>query len=296
MTLIKINIEKKNKMQQKIEILNKLNKIQTMVDNDINYNELVYNIISNATLYKKNIKVNLDKYGNYKVIDSKNIILSGGLFNSKNSVRIIKEPTRTTGNTNGSETQSDKSIIKSELLSNDDNIETSKPVHESDSELGKKPEPVPEPEAEHNPEPELDAEPEAEHKLEPELDTEPEAEHNPEHEAEPEPEPEQEPEPEPEQKQMKTSWLNSFFKGGNKDDYSSDEEVEFNKYKTMMFHQEQEDDLMQHMKNMTSKKYLNNLTVQELKDIMKNNQLKVTNNGTYLSKKEMISKIYKHYK
>ena len=63
-----------------------------------------------------------------------------------------------------------------------------------------------------------------------------------------------------------------------------------------MFHQEQEDDLMQHMKNMTSKKYLNNLTVQELKDIMKNNQLKVTNNGTYLSKKEMISKIYKHYK
>ena len=45
MTLIKINIEKKNKMQQKMEILNKLNKIQTMVDNDINYNELVYNII-----------------------------------------------------------------------------------------------------------------------------------------------------------------------------------------------------------------------------------------------------------
>ena len=88
MTLIKINIENKDKVQQKSEILNKLNKIQKIVDNDINYNELVYNIVTNATLHKKNIKVNLDNYGNYKVIDSKNKILSGGLFNSNVSTNV----------------------------------------------------------------------------------------------------------------------------------------------------------------------------------------------------------------
>ena len=88
MTLIKINIENKDKVQQKSEILNKLNKIQTLVDNDRNYNELVYNIVTNATLHKKNIKVNLDNYGNYKVIDSKNKILNGGLFNSIGSANV----------------------------------------------------------------------------------------------------------------------------------------------------------------------------------------------------------------
>ena len=89
-----------------------------------------------------------------------------------------------------------------------------------------------------------------------------------------------------------------LFTGGNKDQYSSDEEeIAYNKYKTMMFHQEDEDEgLMQHMKNMTSKKYLTTLTSQDLKDIMKNNQMKVTNNGSYYNKKEMISKIVKFYK
>ena len=94
---------------------------------------------------------------------------------------------------------------------------------------------------------------------------------------------------------MGLGWLGL---GGNKDHYSSDEEsTSFNKYQTMMFHQDDNDDnLMQHMKNMTNKKYLNNLTTQELKDIMKSNQMRVTNNGSYYNKKEMVGKIYNFYK
>ena len=53
MTLIKINIENKDKKQQKLEILNKLSKIQSIVNHDKNYNELIYNIITNATIQKK---------------------------------------------------------------------------------------------------------------------------------------------------------------------------------------------------------------------------------------------------
>ena len=42
--------------------------------------------------------------------------------------------------------------------------------------------------------------------------------------------------------------------------------------------------------------YLNNLTTHELKDIMKSNQMRVTNNGSYYNKKEMVGKIYNFYK
>src|SRR5210317_2182155 len=82
MTLIKFNIENKTKEQRKKEVLNKLRKIQSMVESDANYTEMVYHIITNASLQKKNIKVNLDHYGNYSVIDTNNKIVGGGMFNS----------------------------------------------------------------------------------------------------------------------------------------------------------------------------------------------------------------------
>ena len=83
MTLIKFNLENKNKSQIKTEILNKFNKIQNIVNNDRNYNEILYNIINHSLTKKKNIKINLDNYGNYKIIDNyNNKVLSGGLFNS----------------------------------------------------------------------------------------------------------------------------------------------------------------------------------------------------------------------
>ena len=83
MPLIKFNIENKTRNQIKTEILNKFNKIQNMVIHDKNYHEILYNIIDHSVSRKKNIKINLDKFGNYKIIDNKNNkILSGGLYNS----------------------------------------------------------------------------------------------------------------------------------------------------------------------------------------------------------------------
>ena len=47
---------------------------------------------------------------------------------------------------------------------------------------------------------------------------------------------------------------------------------------------------------MTNKEYLNQLNYQDLRIIMKNNQMRLTNNGNYYSKKEMVNKIYNFYK
>ena len=54
--------------------------------------------------------------------------------------------------------------------------------------------------------------------------------------------------------------------------------------------------MMDHIKNMKSSKYLKNLNVNELKDILKNNNQKITNNGSYLTKQELIKNIKKLYK
>jgi hypothetical protein len=295
MTLIKINIENKDKVKQKSEILNKLNKIQKLVDNDEKYNELVYNIVTNATLHKKNIKINLDNYGNYKVIDSKNKILSGGFFNlgSLFQKTNAQEPTQTKNNLTE---PVQKSQAEQESDSDSDSEEKQEQIQESDSE---------------EQEPTSDSE-EQEQTQEQTQDSEEEK------EKEPEPLQKQEqtvpivpettvqeaqttvPAPEVDSKENISFWgsLKKKITGGNKDQYSSDEEsISFNKYQTMMFHQDDNDDnLMQHMKNMTNKKYLNNLTTQELKDIMKSNQMRVTNNGSYYNKKEMVGKIYNFYK
>jgi len=284
MTLIKINIENKDKVQQKSEILNKLNKIQTLVDNDRNYNELVYNIVTNATLHKKNIKVNLDNYGNYKVIDSKNKILSGGLFNSNANLKSNKNvssmqvPVKASvsNNTKNNLTKSVQKVVKQEPEEDSEEQESSP---EEDSEEEQEPSQV----SEEDSEKEQETSPEEEHEKSsssaPALEAVPIA---------------------PTEPTAPKSFWNTInpFKGGNKDHYSSDEEsISFNKYQTMMFHNDDNDDnLMQHMKNMTNKKYLSNLTTQELKDIMKSNQMRVTNNGSYYNKKEMVGKIYNFYK
>ena len=53
---------------------------------------------------------------------------------------------------------------------------------------------------------------------------------------------------------------------------------------------------MEHIKNMSSKKYLRSLTVQELKDIMRSNDMKVTHNGSYYNKEQMVNKVSLFYK
>ena len=296
MTLIKINIENKDKVKQKSEILNKLNKIQKLVDNDEKYNELVYNIVTNATLHKKNIKINLDNYGNYKVIDSKNKILSGGFFNfgavgSLFQKTNAQEPKKNKNNLTESEQKSQAEQVPT---SQSEQVPTSQTEKESDSEEEQIPPSQTEKESDSDSEQESDSEVEQES----EEESVPGSEQAQEAKVVPTSSTPVVEEQTQEQTQEPKKGLFSFLGiGGHKDQYSSDEEsTSFNKYQTMMFHQDNDDNLMQHMKNMTNKKYLNNLTIQELKDIMKSNQMRVTNNGSYYNKKEMVGKIYNFYK
>ena len=329
MTLIKINIENKDKKQQKLEILNKLSKIQSIVNHDKNYNELIYNIITNATIQKKNMKVNLDKYGNYSVIDFKNKIVGGGLYNSQSiNVRVNENVPVHIGGDEEVPVNFEKNVhvpVEENVpVLVDEKEEEKVPVLVDEKEEEKVPvlvdekeneeDSVPVDEKEDEEVPVLVDEKEEEKVSMPVYEKEDEEDSVPVDEKEEEKvsvpvdekeEGEGEGEGEEEENTHSEkpnnnlfSKITGFLTGGNKDQYSSDEEeIAYNKYKTMMFHQEDEDEgLMQHMKNMTSKKYLTTLTSQDLKDIMKNNQMKVTNNGSYYNKKEMISKIVKFYK
>jgi hypothetical protein len=57
-----------------------------------------------------------------------------------------------------------------------------------------------------------------------------------------------------------------------------------------------EESLLDNFKNLQNKKYLNNLNVNELRNIMKNNNMKVSQNGSYLKKNIMIKNIQKEFK
>ena len=232
MTVINFNIENKNNDQMKKEILQKMKKVNQSFVNDQNYDNLFYDIVSNAT-NKKNLKLVIDKVGGYQIQGlSKN--QSGG-------------------------------SIWSNLFG---------PKQEQEQE----PEPVPVP----GPVPEQEPVPV------------------------PEQEPEQEPGNEQEQEPVPGSW-NPFkifgsSKGGSKSDsesdgvFSSDDEsVDFTRYQTNFFYVNDDDELMQHIKNMRSKKYLNSLVKNELLQIAKNNQLKVSKKNNYLSKTELVKSIKKFY-
>ena len=82
-----------------------------------------------------------------------------------------------------------------------------------------------------------------------------------------------------------------FSEGSDSSDSESDTSYGFDE-KTYLFDTDSdEESLIDNAKNMKNRKYLNNLNVQELRDIMKSNNLKVSNNGSYLRKKIMVKKI-----
>ena len=56
---------------------------------------------------------------------------------------------------------------------------------------------------------------------------------------------------------------------------------------------DEEESLIDNATKLKNNKYLNNLNIHELREIMKNNNLKVTNKGNYLKKTDMIKKIKK---
>ena len=103
------------------------------------------------------------------------------------------------------------------------------------------------------------------------------------------------PEPEPESQ-------SELYGGYSDSEYDSDGSIfssddEFIPYTTAVFDDDdQDEDLMDHIRNMRSKKYLKSLNNGQLRDIMKTNNLKITNNGSYLGKDQMIKSIKKFYK
>ena len=102
-----------------------------------------------------------------------------------------------------------------------------------------------------------------------------------------------------------------FNNGGNKDEYSDTSSEDFNadsdydsddsltsytKNKTYLLDSDSDDDesLIENAKYLKSKKYLNSLTVNELKQLMKKNNMRVSINGSYYRKNEMIKLIQKN--
>lgn len=367
MTLIKFNIENKTKDQRKKEVLNKLRKIQSMVQSDANYTEMVYHIITNASLQKKNMKVNLDHYGNYTVIDAKNKIVSGGMFNSNggnasvqtpnnkvNTHIITSQPSTTSMNqrknmnpeknnlinnkptavhTISSETTADvttqnnsslpttstlpvRTADTTEGLDNNPN-QIEKPgffssmvntlTGKNDTDTQKKTEQTgTEGSVEKVSEPigtkgtgksnkiqtatEGEAEPLGTKDIVTEssgqLDTEGTRTKGDAGKVSGKEGTEEAKEPE------KKTGLFGLWGGKNK----SIDNDSFPSFHTTVFNDGSEEIFMEHMKNMSSKKYLRSLTTQELKDIMKSNHMKVTHNGSYYNKEQMVNKVYQFYK
>jgi hypothetical protein len=106
-----------------------------------------------------------------------------------------------------------------------------------------------------------------------------------------------------EEEKKKLQKKNSILSGGNLY-YSSDEDKsnvsDFSNesyQKTYLIDSDSEEEtFIDNSKKMKNRNYLNNLTVSELKTIMKTNNIKVTNNGYYLKKKDMVKNIIKNFK
>ena len=104
------------------------------------------------------------------------------------------------------------------------------------------------------------------------------------------------------------SWLQRALgmSGGNFSDseYESDNSIlssdedpdDIVPFSTAFFDDDYEEDIMQHIRNMKSKKYLKNLSNTELREILRKNNQKISKNNNYLSKKDMIKSITQFYK
>ena len=374
MPLIKFNLENKNKNQIKIEILNKFNKIQNIVNNDKNYTEILYNIINHSLSKKNNIKINLDKYGNYKIIDNiSNKVLSDGIYNSisvgglPNNSNVEQENQEEQSNNEEDDNEEDdkEEELNSEEENNNEEETNDGDENENQEELNngegnsqevdsqEKDEKLAQAqsnlknvskkvdniktvldnlgEKENEDSSKNGSQDENENAVDKQSDKK-EDEKNSVNQGENTPKKgngflslfgfgnngkqsetqKQENPKDSDQNQDKTFGFNDVTKkvdnmipdlgpeetkqeGGY---YSSDDENYLDDFQnhTLMFHQDEEDNLMSHFNNMTNKEYLNQLNYQDLRTIMKNNQMRLTNNGNYYNKKEMVNKIYNFYK
>ena len=289
-TIINFNLKNKNNDEIKNEVLNKIMSLSNNYENDSNYHDLFFNLAQNSNS-KNNLKLSIQKNGSYSL---KHI---GG--NKLNVLGFLK-----------SKFENQQEDSSEELKeSNMDNIEKSmKLIGEDDEKI----------------EEEIEIE---------EKDEQNEQDEQHEQDEENQEEQNQELSPQEIKKQFEQanncSYNPGWFSGQkncklveqnlNKEsensnnqaggylsdsEYDSDSSIisssttddDFIPYTTAVFDDDDEDDLMDHIKNMKSSKYLKNLNVNDLKDILKKNNQKITNNGSYLTKQELIKNIKKLYK
>ena len=277
MTVIRFNIENKNSEQIKREIIGKFSKLNKSFTNDMNYFSLFYDVVLNANK-KKNVKISFDNYGNYSIggreaINNK----KGNGFLNKINIFGKKEVK-----------PEERDMKPKEKATTDEEEESSG-------------EPPSDGEEESNGEPPSEEEGESSGETTPDENTT-----NDEKESLEETTPDEKTRSAegttPVMEEKSTGFFSNLFglKGGATD--SSDDEIlssddeKFTSNATNIFFDDNDGELLQHIKNMRSKKYLRSLHNDELRNVLKNNNLPISGHNNYLNKEEMVKSIIKFYK
>ena len=283
MTVIRFNIENKNSEQIKREIIGKFSKLNKSFTNDMNYFSLFYDVVLNANK-KKNVKISFDNYGNYSIGGREPINNNKG-NGFLNQINIF-------GRNEGKPEERDMNPIGKTT---------------TDEEGESSGEPPSDGEEESNGEPPSEEEGESFGETTPDEKTTNDKKESPAEENTPDEnttndEKESLEETTPVMKKKPTGFFNKLFglNGGATD--SSDDEIlssddeKFTTNATNIFFDDNDGELLQHIKNMRSKKYLRSLHNDELRNVLKNNNLPISGHNNYLNKEEMVKSIIKFYK
>ncbi len=330
MSTINFNLKNKDDNQIKNEILSKMSKIRQNYDNDNSYQELFYNVVANSN-NKSNLKLSINKEGvyNLKVGAGNNNktttgILKGlgsllGLSNTVEGTASVKSTEDVSGHdksgedvsgedvsgedvsghdVSGTEEKKDESVMLDgysfplkvkDIKDNEFKEYIKKEINNDESKecpagglFG------------------LGAKDCGEYKLE--IEDYKRLKSSYDEEAQEEPEGHHVDEGHQGHEQVVQQ--GGMFGGDYDSDYSSDESIissddeaeDIIPYTTAVFDDDENDDMMDHIRNMKSKKYLKGLHTNELRDILRNNNLKITSGGNYLNKNEMIKSIKNYYK
>ena len=314
MTVIRFNIENKNSEQIKREIIGKFSKLNKSFTNDMNYFSLFYDVVLNANK-KKNVKISFDNYGNYSIggrepINNNkgngflNQINIFGRNEGKPEGRDMKPIEKTTpdeeGESSGEPPSDEEGKSNGEPPSDEEGESSGEPP--SDGEEESNGEPPSDEEEKSNGEPPSDEEGESSGEPPSEEEGESSGETTPDEKTTNDKKESPAEETTPVMKKKPTGFFKKLFglEGGATD--SSDDEIlssddeKFTSNATNIFFDDNDGELLQHIKNMRSKKYLRSLHNDELRNVLKNNNLPISGHNNYLNKDEMVKSIIKFYK
>lgn len=300
-TTINFNFKNKNNDQIKNEVLNKIMSLNNNYENDSNYHDLFFNLAQNSNS-KNNLKLSIQKNGSYSLKQVGNNKLNVLGFLKSKFGGAQEDSSEELTNSNIGNLGKSMKLIGEDDDNEEDNIDFDS-EEENDEQNEQDENDIQSEQSEQN----------EENNIHEELEDE-------------------ELSPQEQKKQFEQanncSYNPGWFSGQkncklveqnlNKSetsntqaggylsdsDYESDGSIissstddnDFIPYTTAVFDDDDEDDMMDHIKNMKSSKYLKNLNVNELKEILKKNNQKITNNGSYLNKQELIKNIKKLYK